>query len=93
MRIIITKRMLLLHLTFPTENLMKIWQRWLKENLLFISIIQICKKIDLTYPSHEEQIQISGYFGALDHLITLHQRECEKWQTLKKALLQKMFVL
>lgn len=71
MRIIITKRMLLLHLTFPTENLMKIWQRWLKENLLFISIIQICKKIDLTYPSHEEQIQISGYFGALDHLITL----------------------
>ena len=33
------------------------------------------EKIDLTYPSHEEQIQISGYFGALDHLITLHQRE------------------
>ncbi len=31
------------------------------------------EKIDLTYPSHEEQIQISGYFGALDHLITLHQ--------------------
>ena len=35
------------------------------------------EKIDLTYPSHEEQIQISGYFGALDHLITLHQRERE----------------
>lgn len=33
------------------------------------------EKIDLTYPSHEEQIQISGYFGALDRLITLHQRE------------------
>ena len=31
------------------------------------------ERIDLTYPSHEEQIQISGYFGALDHLITLHQ--------------------
>ena len=50
------------------------------------------EKIDLTYPSHEEQIQISGYFGALDHLITLHQRECDKWQTMKKVLLQKMFV-
>ena len=49
------------------------------------------EKIDLTYPSHEEQIQISGYFGALDHLITLHQRKYDKLQVIKKAMLEKMF--
>ena len=50
------------------------------------------EKIDLTYPSHEEQIQISGYFGALDHLITLHQRKLEKLQAIKRSMLEKMFV-
>lgn len=33
------------------------------------------EKIDLTYPSHEEQTQVSAYFRRLDYLITLHQRE------------------
>ena len=33
------------------------------------------EKIDLTYPSHDEQTQISAYFRQLDNLITLHQRE------------------
>jgi type I restriction enzyme S subunit len=35
------------------------------------------EKIDLTYPSRDEQTQISAYFRRLDHLITLHQRERE----------------
>lgn len=33
------------------------------------------EKIDLAYPSHEEQIWISGFFRGIDNLITLHQRE------------------
>ena len=33
------------------------------------------EKIDLTYPKHEEQVQISIYFKSIDNLITLHQRK------------------
>ena len=40
----------------------------------------------------KEQEQIGIYFGGLDHLITLHQRELEKLQSIKKSLLEKMFV-
>ena len=48
---------------------------------------------DFVVPSSlEEQRQIAEAFDAIDDLITLHQRECDKWQTLKKALLQQMFV-
>lgn len=46
------------------------------------------EKIDLTYPSHEEQIQISGYFGALDNIITLHQRKRDEEVRKKQALMQ-----
>lgn len=31
------------------------------------------EKINMTYPSHEEQTQISGFFRRIDYLITLHQ--------------------
>ena len=41
----------------------------------------------------EEQRQIGIYFRSLDNLITLHQRELEKLKNLKKACLEKMFVL
>ena len=43
-------------------------------------------------PSYEEQQRIATYFTNLDNLITLHQRELEKLQNLKKACLEKMFV-
>lgn len=43
-------------------------------------------------PKTEEQVKISRYFTALDHLITLHQRKCEKLKELKKFMLQNMFV-
>ena len=33
------------------------------------------EKIDLTFPGHEEQVQISSCFKRVDNLITLHQRE------------------
>ena len=46
----------------------------------------------LTLPSVEEQQVISDYFKNIDHLITLHQRKCEKLKELKKFMLQNMFV-
>ncbi len=43
-------------------------------------------------PGGEEQKKIGVYLHNLDHLITLHQREYEKLQELKKFMLQNMFV-
>ena len=39
-----------------------------------------------------EQDAIGMFFGYLDNLITLHQRELEKLQNIKKSMLEKMFV-
>ena len=40
------------------------------------------EKIELLFPSTTEQKQISGYFGLIDNLITLHQRKPfhDKWR-------------
>ena len=43
-------------------------------------------------PSLIEQQAIGAFFKQLDNLITLHQRELEKLQSIKKSLLEKMFV-
>ena len=43
-------------------------------------------------PTYPEQQKIGAFFSQLDNLITLHQRELEKLQSIKKALLEKMFV-
>ena len=43
-------------------------------------------------PSESEQLKIGEYLLTLDHLITLHQRELEKLQNIKKSMLEKMFV-
>lgn len=48
--------------------------------------------IDILLPQYDEQIQIGQYFSQLDNLITLHQREVEKLQNIKKSCLEKMFV-
>lgn len=51
------------------------------------------KGIDLILPRDVyEQEKIGQYFSNLDRLITLHQRELEKLQNIKKAMLEKMFV-
>lgn len=48
---------------------------------------------DIIYPkSKEEQTEIGNYFDALDHLITLHQHKYEQLQSMKKFMLQNMFV-
>ena len=43
-------------------------------------------------PQYAEQRQIGAFFKQLDNLITLHQRELEKLQNIKKSMLEKMFV-
>ncbi len=48
-------------------------------------------EIEIPLPSKDEQSKIGELFKNLDNLITLHQRKYEKLQTLKKALLEKMF--
>ena len=48
--------------------------------------------IEFRLPCLQEQYRIGEYLTQLDHLITLHQRELEKLQSIKKSLLEKMFV-
>lgn len=42
-------------------------------------------------PYEQEQAKIAAYFANLDHLITLHQRKCDKLKNVKKSMLEKMF--
>lgn len=50
-------------------------------------------EIPISYPINmDEQVAIGHYFTNIDHLITLHQRKCEKLKELKKFMLQNMFV-
>ena len=54
---------------------------------------KLVSKTEFLIPSTiDEQAAIGTYFEQLDYLITLHQRELEKLQKIKKAMLEKMFV-
>ena len=48
--------------------------------------------ISTAIPNINEQQKIGSFFKHLDELITLHQRELELLKTLKKTMLQQMFV-
>ncbi len=50
------------------------------------------QKMSIRAPRHNEQKKISAYFKQLDHLITLHQRKLAKMKSIKKSLLEKLFV-
>ena len=56
----------------------------IKDNVFF--------EMPIPTPDIEEQRRIGRYLTTLDHLITLHQRQLEKLQNIKKSLLEKMFV-
>ena len=45
----------------------------------------------ISVPQITEQTKIANTLQGLDHLITLHQRECEKLLCFKKSMLEKMF--
>ena len=48
--------------------------------------------INIKTPTVAEEVQIAYFLRKLDKLITLHQRELELLKTLKKTMLQQMFV-
>lgn len=52
----------------------------------------VVQKLVFPVPCIEEQKKIAEFLVHIDNLITLHQRECEKYRELKSGLLQKMFV-
>jgi type I restriction enzyme S subunit len=53
---------------------------------------QIVGNINVPWTDKKEQKLIGDCLKKIDNLITLHQRELEKLQNLKKSLLEKMFV-
>ena len=57
---------------------------------LYFYYDKLCE-CQLYMPSLEEQEKIASFLDGLDHLITLHQRQCEQAKKLKKYMLQKMF--
>ncbi len=52
----------------------------------------VMKDIELHLPNYAEQTQIGNFFKQLDDTITLHQKELAKYQQIKAACLEKMFV-
>ena len=50
------------------------------------------EKVVLHYPSMEEQQAIGAYFSNLDNLINSHQEKISQLETLKKKLLQDIFI-
>ena len=49
-------------------------------------------KMQFCFPSLNEQKCIGRYFNSLDHFITLHQRKCDELRSVKKFMLQNMFI-
>lgn len=49
-------------------------------------------KMDIIIPTYEEQQAIGAYFSNLDNLISAHQEKISQLETLKKKLLQDMFI-
>jgi len=50
------------------------------------------KKYEFLCPAFQEQQAISAYFLNLDNLINSHQEKISQLETLKKKLLQNMFI-
>ena len=49
-------------------------------------------KMDIIIPTYDEQQAIGSYFSNLDNLINSHQEKISQIETLKKKLLQDMFI-
>ena len=87
------------HQNYDSQFLMQ-WLRKSKDNIIGTYLQggqgnlsgNIVKELIIDVPTYEEQKEIGAYFYKLDHLITLHQRELEKLQNIKKSMLEKMFV-
>ena len=53
---------------------------------------KLVSEVKLFFPTLPEQEAIGTFFRQLDELLTLHQRKLEHLQSLKRALLQQMFI-
>ena len=73
------------------------FQKALRDRTLVTAIPQKINKdeigkVEFLMPSNiDEQREVGAYFRSLDDLITLHQRECERFQIVKKSMLENMF--
>ena len=77
---------------FKSNNFKKLIEQYQEGGVrLYFYYDKLCM-CSLPTPSIQEQIKIGRYFDNLDNLITLHQRELEKLQYIKKSMLEKMFV-
>ena len=47
--------------------------------------------IEFRLPCLQEQYRIGEYLTQLDNLITLHQRKCDKYKSIKSGLIRKLF--
>ena len=52
----------------------------------------VLMKLDLLLPEHKEQEKLGNYFSHIDSLITLHQRKLNQLLTMKKFMLQNLFI-
>ena len=52
----------------------------------------VLMKLDLLLPEHKEQEKVGNYFSHIDSLITLHQCKIDQLQTVKKFMLQNLFI-
>ena len=53
---------------------------------------ELIKILPISVPSIKEQRRIASSLSSLDHLITLHQRKYDELQSIKKFMLQNMFI-
>ena len=73
-----------------------LFNKFLNEILAGSTIIHLYQhefvKFKLLFPCYEEQKIIGNFLIKYDSLISLQQKEIENLETIKKSLLQKMFV-
>ena len=48
-------------------------------------------ELETSVPNYKEQEKIGTFFSNLDSLITLHQRKCDKYKSIKAGLIRKLF--
>ncbi|MHA3838347.1 restriction endonuclease subunit S [Mycoplasma sp. VS1572C] len=66
------------------------------QNLVTIGTLPVLnstklKSLKLKFTATQEQKEIAEFFKALNELLTLHKRKCEKLENIKQFLLEKMF--
>jgi type I restriction enzyme S subunit len=77
---------------FKTYSFRKLIEQYQEGGVrLYFYYDKLCMN-SIALPSVDEQAHIGMFFDSLDDLITLHQCELEKLQSMKKALLGKMFI-